>query len=144
MSLFEVLRERVQLDPFNAVATAVFFLAVLHTFAAASVTRLARTLQHRADERARRTAKTPQPAIHAELLHFLGEVEVVFGLWAVVLFVLMLSYRGWVDATRYFNETVNYTEPVFVVVIMALASSRPIVNLAESALRVVARLGGGT
>jgi hypothetical protein len=39
---------------------------------------------------------------------------------------------------------VNYTEAVFVVVVMALASSRPIVSLAESLLRRVAWLGGAT
>ena len=38
----------------------------------------------------------------------------------------------------------NYTEPIFVVVIMALASTAPIVGLAESALRRVAGLGRGT
>jgi uncharacterized membrane protein len=39
---------------------------------------------------------------------------------------------------------VNYTEALFVVVIMALASTRPIIAFAESALRRVAALGGGT
>ena len=45
-------------------------------------------------------------------------------------------------ATHYFNDTVNYTEPLFVVVIMALASSRPVVGFAEAALGRVAGLGG--
>ena len=44
--------------------------------------------------------------------------------------------------THYVNDTVNYTEPLFVVVIMALASTRPIVMLAESWLRALAGLGG--
>ena len=61
----------------------------------------------------------------AELLHFLGEVEVVFGLWAIVLLVAITAHLGWETATHYFNDTVNYTEPLFVVVIMALASTRP-------------------
>ena len=43
--------------------------------------------------------------------------------------------RGWATATHYLNDTVNYTEALFVVVIMALASTRPIVALAERALR---------
>ena len=38
----------------------------------------------------------------------------------------------------------NYTEPMFVVVIMALASTRPVVGFAEDALRRVASLGRGT
>src|SRR5688572_22309404 len=77
-------------------------------------------------------------------MHFLGEVEVVFGLWAVVLLVAIASHAGWDTATHYVNSTVNYTEPLFVVVIMALASTRPIVQLAESQLRRLANMGGGT
>ena len=61
------------------------------------------------------------PSIAAEVLHFFGEVEVVFGLWAVVLLVARSRYAGWETATHYFNDAVNYTEPLFVVVIMALA-----------------------
>ena len=51
---------------------------------------------------------------------------------------------GWHTAAGYFNGTVNYTEPLFVIVIMALASTRPIILLAEDALRVLARVGKGT
>jgi hypothetical protein len=68
----------------------------------------------------------------------------VFGLWAVVLAVAMTAYAGWETATHYLNDTVNYTEPLFVVVIMALASTRPVVTLAESGLRRVANAGGCT
>jgi hypothetical protein len=39
---------------------------------------------------------------------------------------------------------VNFTEPMFVVVIMAMASTRPVVELAESTLRRLANLGRGT
>ena len=77
-------------------------------------------------------------------MHFLGEVEVVFGLWALVLFVAMVGYAGWEPSKHYFNDLVNYTEPLFVVVIMALAATRPIIGFAESALRPVANAGGGT
>jgi Na+/H+ antiporter NhaD/arsenite permease-like protein len=37
---------------------------------------------------------------------------------------------------------VNFTEPLFVVIIMALASTRPILRFAESCLSVFARMGG--
>ena len=45
---------------------------------------------------------------------------------------------------QYVNETVDYTEALFVVVIMALASTRPVIALAERSLHSVARLGGAT
>ncbi|HVQ16432.1 MAG TPA: putative Na+/H+ antiporter, partial [Vicinamibacterales bacterium] len=135
---------RVQIEPFNAIATGVFFLAILHTFAAARFARLAHRVQHRHDEEARARGAPASPSLRAEALHFLGEVEVVFGLWAVVLVVATTAYAGWEAARHYVSETVNYTEPLFVVVIMALASTRPVIGFAESALRRVAAAGGGT
>lgn len=143
-SLLTILHERVLAEPFNALATAIFVLAVIHTFTAARFTRVAHRLQHDEDAQARAEGREPRPSIAAGLLHFFGEIEVVFGLWAAVLFVAMTVYGGWATATHYFNDTVVYTEPLFVVVIMALAASRPIILLSENALRVVARLGGGT
>jgi hypothetical protein len=65
-------------------------------------------------------------------------------LWAVVLLVAMTVYGGWGTARHYLNDTVNYTEALFVVVIMALASTRPIIGFAESSLQRVANAGGGT
>jgi hypothetical protein len=119
---------RVQVEPFNALATGVFVLAILHTFAAARFARLAHRVQHRHDEEAQAHGRPASPSLRAEALHFLGEVEVVFGLWAVVLLVATTAYAGWEAARHYVSETVNYTEPLFVVVIMALASTRPVIG----------------
>jgi hypothetical protein len=143
-SLFETLATRVRAEPFNAVATAIFLLAILHTFAAGWFAALAHRVQHEHDDRARARGMVPSPSVRAGLLHFLGEVEVVFGLWAIALMFAMTAFTGW-DATKhYLNDTVNYTEPLFVVVIMALASTRPIVAFAEASLRRVANAGGGS
>ena len=135
---------RVQIEPFNAIATGVFVVAILHTFAAARVARLAQRMQHRHDAQARAAGRPVSPSVRSEVLHFLGEVEVVFGLWAVVLLIATTMYAGWEMARHYVSETVSYTEPLFVVVIMALASTRPIIGFAQSALRRVAAVGGGT
>src|SRR5690349_22587471 len=81
-SLLGVLAERVQLDPFNAVATAVFLLAIVHTFVAPRFSRTAHAVQHAHDLSARAAGRPERPSVRAEALHFLGEVEVVFGLWA--------------------------------------------------------------
>jgi len=142
--LLAILAGRIAFDPFNAVATAIFFLAILHTFSAARVARLAHAVQRRHDQRQRDAGLPPHPSVAAELLHFVGEIEVVFGLWALVLIAAIAAARGWKTAEHYVSDTVNYTEALFVVVIMALASTRPIVTFAENALRGVARRGGGT
>jgi hypothetical protein len=143
-SLAAELTARVELEPFNALATGVFLLAILHTFAAARVAAIAHGVQRRHAAQAQARGLPPSPSVRAEVLHFLGEVEVVFGLWAVVLLVATTAYAGWAAATHYVNDTVNYTEPLFVMVIMALASTRPIIGFAEAALRRVADAGGAT
>jgi hypothetical protein len=142
--LLATLGERMVFEPFNAIATAIFLLAIVHTFVAPRFAVLAHTLQHLHDEEARIHGHAPRPSVAAELLHFLGEVEVVFGLWAVALLAAVTAVKGWEPAKHYFSEGVNYTEPLFVVVIMALAATRPIIAFAEAALRRVASLGGGT
>jgi hypothetical protein len=143
-SLYEVLIERVRLEPFNAIATAIFALAILHTFAAIRIARHAHHVQHAHDERARLAGKPVTPSVAAEVLHFMGEIEVVFGLWAIVLLIAMVLYAGWDTAKHYFNDGVNYTEPLFVVVIMALAATRPVIVFAENTMRHVANLGRST
>lgn len=137
-------------EPFLPVATAIFVLAILHTFAAVPLTRLAHRVQHAHDEEvAREETEHPGRPDHAKrvsfkatLLHFLGEVEAVFGIWAVVLLAAMAGFHG-LDAVKgYVSGGVNFTEPLFVVVIMALASTRPVLRFAESCLRLFARTGG--
>jgi Putative Na+/H+ antiporter len=142
--LLATLAARIEIEPFNLIATVIFLLAVVHTFAAARFTMLAHVLQRRHEERAAAAGVPSRPSVAAELLHFMGEVEVVFGLWAILLVAVIVSRFGWEAAAHYVNDTVNYTEPLFVVVIMALAATRPVILLAEDALGAVARLGGHT
>ena len=143
-SLLQVLIERVRAEPFNAVATGIFALAIIHTFLAPKLAAKGHALQEARNARARARGEQPVPSLRAEALHLIGEIEVVFGVWSLVLLVAITAYAGWPTAERYFNETVNYTEPIFVVVIMALAATRPIVSLAEVALGRVASLGRGS
>lgn len=142
--LFDTLAARVAHDPFNLVATGVFALAIIHTFLAPRLLTWAHAIEHRHDAEADRAGRPRHPSILAEVLHLLGEVEVVFGLWAVVLMAALTTHIGWGGAQHYLNDTVIYTEPLFVVVIMALASTRPIITFAEAAMSRVAALGGGT
>jgi hypothetical protein len=142
--LIDALWLRLQVDPFNGIATAIFGLAVLHTFMAARFTEAAHRLQQRRDAAAVATGVPLVPSVAAELLHFLGEVEVVFGLWIVPLMIAIVMAKGRETAVHYVSETVSFTEPLFVVVIMAIASTRPVVELSESMLRRVANWGRAT
>jgi hypothetical protein len=143
---------RVAADPFNGVATCIFVLAVLHTFLAGKFRHWAHVVEERHCARLARKREatdtnddgTPdEVSFGGQVLHFLGEVEAIFGIWAVVLGAAVVGFKGLDTAIHYVADTVNYTEPMFVVVIMALASTRPVLRLAEQAMKGVASLGGG-
>lgn len=152
--LWRVLVRRAHAFPFNVVATGLFLMAIIHTFLAAQFRRLAHVVEerHRAawwsavQEAEKRGVPPPRETIsvRARLLHFFGEVEAVFGIWTLPLLALMAWQMGNGTMVRYLEESVHYQEPLFVVVIMALASTRPILELAQRCLRAVAVLGGAT
>ncbi len=149
-SLGEMLAFRAQADPFNVVATVIFALAIVHTF----LTPKFRHWAHEAEARHRRSKQTSptdlnedaQPdevSFKGQMLHFLGEVEAVFGIWAVILLAAITVNRGWETAEHYLASR-QFTEPMFVVVIMALAATAPLLRVAEGAMRLVTLFGGGT
>ena len=149
-SLWEVLKLRVQAAPFNLVATVIFLLAIIHTFLAPLFQRLSHRFEQ---EHRKRLAASGQPrpagaravvSFQAELFHFLGEVEAVFGIWVVPLLVAITVYKGWGAARDYVGRRLDFTEPVFVVVIMTMAASRPILKLAEKLMGLAAGLGRGS
>ena len=163
-TLWSELVAAAQADPFLPVASGVFGLAVLHAFAAPFFARAAHRLE---SAHAARIASGSVPVnergessdFRAAALHLLGEVEAVFGLWAFVLFAVLIAWpgKGWVFACRYVESgdyalamgagatsPSKFIEPLFVFVIMALASARPIVSLAGRALGATARLLGGS
>lgn len=103
-------------------ATTIFAIALIHTFST-------RYFQHLAHV---------QPA-HAGLWHLLGEVEVVFGFWAMVLLLFLVTHSGTAHALHYL-ESRTFTEPAFVFVIMVIAASRPIIDLAGALLHYLSRV----
>ncbi|MCW1883323.1 putative Na+/H+ antiporter [Luteolibacter flavescens] len=130
---------RAKEQPFLIVATVIFVLAILQTFVAIPITKLAHKAQHEHEERS-----SGQPgetvSFKATMLHFLGEVEAIFGIWVIVLLGAMLWFYDLGTVTSYMSG-VNFTEPLFVVIIMALASTRPVLRFAEGCLRFFARFG---
>jgi hypothetical protein len=79
----------------------------------------------------------------AVTFHFLSEVEVIFGIWLIPLALAIGLMKGTSAVSHYING-VNFTEPIFVVVIMAIAGSRPILYFAEGAMKKFADTGKGT
>jgi len=150
--VWEKIQFRAHEVPFLAIASVIFLLAILHTFFAVPITKLAHKVQHDhqeaikhlAEQHHQRPDELKMVSFKGTVLHFLGEVEAVFGIWALVLLIAMTGFYG-LDAMKgYISHGVNFTEPMFVVVIMALASTRPILRFAESCLRFFARFGKET
>ena len=108
--------------PGEILAASLFALAILHTFA----TRLFLHLAH------------TRPA-HRGLWHLLGEVEVAFGFWAMVLVAALFALQGAAGAIAYV-EGLNFTEPLFVFAIMVIAGTRPVLQGARGLVRAFARL----
>ncbi len=122
------------------VGAILFGLAVIHTF-------LVKKFEHLAH-------KYPLGSPTGNLFHYLGEVEIVFGFWAG-LFVCYFYWQSFFhhmhdgvgaaishaghDAVM-FLESLNFTEPAFVFVIMAMAGTRPIIKLAEKMIIFVSKL----
>ncbi len=129
--LGEILRHRVQQEPLNFWVTLIFLGALIHTF----ITHKFRQWSHAFEKR--------QPWL-ARVLHLLGEVEIVFGVWCLPLVALLLAAAGWTATHEYLTQRVSYIEPLFVVVIMSIAATRPVLQLAERVLASVAGLGGGS
>jgi len=142
--LVDLLLARVEQYPFNAFATGIFLIAVIHTFFAKRFLTLAHRVQHVQDQRRRALGLEPRPSFGAELLHFLGEIEVIFGLWVIALIVGITVFFDWDTTVHYLSDGVNFTEPMFVVVIMAMAASQPVVVFAQGGLQRIAAFGGGT
>ncbi len=137
--------QRAKAEPFNAVATLIFFLAIVHTFLSSKFMAIAHRLEHEHEDRQARGEMSQQSVSHgAELFHFLGEVEVIFGIWAIALVTAIIIFFNWSTAVFYISHKVNFTEPLFVVVIMTLAATRPILKLSEAMMEKIATLLGGS
>ena len=122
------------------VGAILFGLAVTHTF-------LVKKFEHLAH-------KYPLGSPAGNFYHFLGEVEIVFGFWAG-LFVIYYYWQSFFHHMHdgigsaishagheavVFLESLNFTEPAFVFVIMTMAGTRPIIKLSEKMIITISKL----
>ncbi len=105
-------------------ATCLFVVAVAHTF-------LSKRFQIIA-------GRFPKGSVGENFFHLLGEVEIVFGLWAGVLIAVMATVLGGEMAIRYV-ESLNFTEPLFVFVIMTVAATRPVIYFTSLLISAISR-----
>lgn len=102
------------------IATILFGIAIVHTFSTTVFINLSKSYPK-----------------HAGLFHLLGEVEVVFGFWALVLVLMLSFFQGSKEAVQ-FIEGQNYTEALFVFAVMVVAASKPILTFANMSINGIA------
>ena len=147
-SVTRILSNRIEKEPFNLFVSIVFLLAVCHAFTASKIAKIAHDVERR--HHRKKGGKAPkiykdqvdEVSVAGQVLHFLGEVEAIFGIWILVLLGGFVYYKDLGTFVAYV-DSVNYTEAMFVVVIMALSASRPVIHYSEKAVGYLSALIGG-
>jgi len=103
-------------------AATIFALAILHTFGTKYFQHLAHT-----------------NSAHSGLWHLLGEVEVVFGFWSFILLLLMAFSTSMPQAISYLEKQ-DFTEALFVFVILTIAATSPILSFVRSIVNRITSL----
>jgi Putative Na+/H+ antiporter len=152
-NLFDKLLGRAKAEPYNLIATFIFLCAIVHTFLTSRFMHISHAYRHEFQALELQKAKTGkdqaisarQDALQfrAQLFHFMGEIEAVFGIWLIPLGLAIVLMKGWPTLVAYITS-ISPAEPVFVVVIMAMASSLPVLRFAETLLAKVAAFGHST
>lgn len=116
----------------QAIGTTLFIIAILHTFSVGLFSKLAEK----------------HPA-HAGLWRLFAEVEFIFGFWAgiLLLFIALTTFgtkTGSAEAVSEYLKNLSYTEPLFVLTIMIVAASKPVILLASTIVRWSSRILPGS
>jgi len=143
-SILDIIQGRIKAEPFNMVATLIFMMAIIHTLAASWFTGLAHKYEIRHKElKDLGVVDKASFSLRAGLFHFLGEVEAIFGIWVIALGFAISAFYDWETFVHYVNG-LEYKEPMFIIVIMTIASSRPILKLFELFMWKIVKSFGGT
>lgn len=125
--------ESLTASPFHIITLIIFFLAIIHTLSTYR-------LQQWAENKDAQFKKRP---LWLHLTLFVSQIEVVFALWTIPLLIAITCFYNMTTAFQYIN-TRDYTEALFVVVILSLTASKPIVHIAEKAVQKCAQCLGGS
>lgn len=106
----------------STISTILFALALIHTFLASHVMHLSH--------------KFPEGSTMRAVLHLIGEVEIIFGFWAAIFMAFMAFYEAPHVAVEYI-EGLQFTEPLFVFVIMVVCATRPILVTARELMSAI-------
>jgi len=143
-TLWKDLKNSVEMNNFNLFASIIFLCGIIHTFCYGIFVKLSEKLRGR---RHMKFEGLNETILH-RFLHLLGEVEIILAFWLLPLFIGYIFKFGWGNFTLYIHEVAyvndKYAEPVFVVAIMVMAGSKPVISLASEFVNLFARIGKGS
>ena len=149
-TLWKTLCERVKIEPFNLYATVIFLCAVVHTFCHKFFVDISELIKNKSKSSGIAyldSASEQARDIYSKIFHLLGEVELIFAFWLIPLLGGFwykfggIALSAFLDNMAYVDR--KYEEPLFVMVIMLISASKPIVDSAAWLIKRVADLGGG-
>ncbi len=105
------------------IATVCFALAIIHIFSVKQFEKLS----HR----------FPDGTPMNYFLHLMAELEIVFGIWAIVFSIVFYFTEGFNAMYQYLKDR-NYTEGLFVFVVMVVSATRPVLLSFTYVVNIVA------
>ncbi|WP_348663117.1 putative Na+/H+ antiporter [Chlamydia vaughanii] len=118
-------------------AAILFFCSILHTFLTPWLYSQCQLCQHKKMIFPERWKKY---LWLSEFYRLVSRVELVFVLWAAPLFLWFLYSEGYKVTMGYFNSR-NYVFSLFIVIMLILLESRPIVYFSERIFSNIAKIG---
>lgn len=128
---------------FHILTLIIFVLAILHTLLANHFVTLANHVEAKYALKKKKEKPRRRISFLAEILRFLGEIEIVFALWTIPLIFVIYFFYDWKTVLSYLDSRL-YEEPFFIVIIMSLASTRPLFQFAERCAHFLAKKLGDT
>lgn len=140
---------RATLRPLNLICSLIFFGSIVHILCARKILRISHRMERNLEKK-NLMLRLHYPELNlnnksfsSEIVHFLGEVEIIFGIWVIPLIFAIAWFYNEQTAFNYLNSR-DYQEAIAIVVIMVLASSFPILNFSEKIIGIFAKIGNET
>ena len=102
---------------YEILSTVLFVIAIIHTFLVSKFKMIAN--------------RYPKNSVFHKCWHLFSEIELVFGIWFFI-FLMLFAFASGIHPVITYLESLDFTGPVFVFVIMCIAATRPVILFAEN------------
>lgn len=131
----------VSTTPFDLFSALFFFLAIVHALSTRYLAELADKLERKKSTKID-LGVFPR-SFRIELVRFLSETEVVFGLWVIPQLIAMTYFYNWNHVLE-FLDGLHFVEPLYVATVLIVILSRPIEEIIEQTFGALSRIDKGS